>query len=220
MDENLDNNIIRKDYNKNIKNNPVKNKGLIIINTGNGKGKTTAALGCALRSAGHKQKVLILQFIKGNMVTGELKSIKYLKLYIEIFQLGKGFIKYKNGKPFITEKDKLDAKNAYEFSLKKIQSENYDLIILDEIINLLNFNLVSFNEVKKLINCKQQSSSIILTGSNAPEKLISLADTVTEMREIKHAFQKGIMAKNGNNRKKWGKYLKPEIEYGFSFEKK
>jgi cob(I)alamin adenosyltransferase len=172
-------------------------KGLVIINTGNGKGKTTAALGCALRSAGHKQKVLILQYIKGNMPTGELNSIEYLKPYVEIFQLGKGFIKYKDGKPFITDKDIQNAKTAFEFSLKKIQNENYDLIILDEIINLLNFNLISLEEIKTLINCKSQNSSIILTGSNASEELIGLADTVTEMKEIKHAFQKGIKAKKG-----------------------
>jgi cob(I)alamin adenosyltransferase len=171
--------------------------GLILINTGSGKGKTTAAIGCALRSAGHKQKVLILQYIKGNMNTGELKSIENLKPYIEIFQTGKGFIKYKEGKPFITEEDKKDAEQAYEFSIKKIKNGNYDLIILDEIINLLNFNLISFEEIKKIISSRSEGSSIILTGSNAPIELIELADTVTEMKEIKHAFHKGINAKKG-----------------------
>jgi cob(I)alamin adenosyltransferase len=172
-------------------------KGLILINTGSGKGKTTAAIGCALRSAGHKQKVLILQYIKGTMKTGELKSIEQLKPYIEIFQLGKGFIKYKEGKPFITEDDKKDAKQAYEFSIKKLKNGTYDLIILDEIINLLNFGLISSDEVKKIIYCRPEGSSVILTGSNAPIELIELADTVTEMKEIKHAFQKGINAKKG-----------------------
>src|SRR5450830_692472 len=172
-------------------------RGLILINTGSGKGKTTAAIGCALRSAGHKQKVLILQYIKGTMNTGELKSIEHLKPYIEIFQTGKGFIKYKEGKPFITEDDKKDAKQAYEFSIKKIENGSYDLIILDEIINLLNFGLISFEEIKKIICCKPEGSSVILTGSNAPMELIELADTVTEMKEIKHAFNKGINAKKG-----------------------
>ena len=172
-------------------------RGLILINTGSGKGKTTAAIGCALRSAGHKQKVLILQYIKGTMNTGELKSIELLKHYIEIFQLGKGFIKYKEGKPFITEDDKEDAKQAYEFSIKKIENSSYDLIILDEIINLLNFGHVSFVEVKKIIFCRPEGSSVILTGSDAPFELIELADTVTEMKEIKHAFSKGFNAKKG-----------------------
>ena len=172
-------------------------RGLILINTGNGKGKTTAAIGCALRSAGHKQKVLILQYIKGTMHTGELKSIEHMRPYIEIFQTGRGFIKYKEGKPFITEDDKKDAKQAYEFSIKKIENGSYDLIILDEIINLLNFGLISFEEIKKIISCRPEGSSVILTGSNAPLELIELADTVTEMKEIKHAFNKGINAKKG-----------------------
>ena len=197
MNENLNINKIKNDKKTPERKSINNDNGLIIINTGNGKGKTTAALGCALRSAGHKKKVLILQYIKGNIFTGELNSIEYLKPYVEILQLGKGFIKYKDGKPFITDKDIQDAKNAYEFSLKKIQNENYDLIILDEVINLLNFNLISLKELKMLINCKSQNSSIILTGSNAPKELIDLADTVTEMKEIKHAFQKGIKAKKG-----------------------
>ena len=171
--------------------------GLILINTGNGKGKTTAAIGCALRSAGHKQKVLILQYIKGTMNTGELKSINQLKPYVEILQLGKGFIKYKEGQPFITEDDKKDAKVAYELTINKIKDSSYNLIILDEIINMLNFGLVSFEEVKKIIFCRPEGSSIILTGSNAPMELIELADTVTEMKEVKHAFHKGINAKKG-----------------------
>jgi cob(I)alamin adenosyltransferase len=174
-----------------------KSSGLILINTGNGKGKTTAAIGCALRSAGHKKKVLILQYIKGTMNTGELKSIENLKPYVEIFQTGKGFIKYKEGKPFITEEDKKDAKLAYEFSIKQIKKGSYDLIILDEIINLMNFGLISFEEIKNIIFSRPEGSSVILTGSNAPIELIDLADTVTEMKEIKHAFQKGICAKKG-----------------------
>lgn len=188
--------------NKNIESDKAKNnsslcRGLILINTGNGKGKTTAAIGCALRSAGHKQKVLILQYIKGGMNTGELKSIEKLKPYIEIFRLGKGFIKYKEGKPSVTEDDKKDAKQAYEFTIDKIKDSSYDLIILDEIINLLNFGLISFEELKKIIFYRPEDSSIILTGSNAPMELIELADTVTEMKEVKHAFQRGIKAKKG-----------------------
>ena len=184
------------DSSKPEKENP-ESRGLILINTGRGKGKTTAAIGCALRSAGHKQRVLILQYIKGTMDTGELKSIERLKPYIEIFQLGKGFIKYKGGKPFITQEDKKDARQAYEFSINKVKNNNYNLIILDEIINLLNFGLISLEEVKEIIFCRPRESSVILTGSDAPVELIEIADTVTEMKEIKHAFQKGIYAKKG-----------------------
>jgi len=192
--------MIKDEHNMNTEspgNNISQASGLVLINTGGGKGKTTAAIGCALRSAGHKQKVLILQYIKGSMNTGELESIELLKPYIEIFQTGKGFIQYKEGKPFITDEDKKDARAAYEFSIKKIESGSYDLIILDEIINLLNFGLITFEEIKKIIFSRPEGSSIILTGSNASPELIELADTVTEMKEIKHAFQKGIYAKKG-----------------------
>jgi cob(I)alamin adenosyltransferase len=195
--------IITSAYNKDETNSTMEKnekdacKGLVIINTGNGKGKTTAALGCALRSAGHGQKVLILQYIKGSMNTGEVKSIESLKPYIEIFQLGKGFIKYKDGRPLVTESDKKDASQAYEFSIQKIKEGSYDLIILDEIINLLNFGLVSLEEVEKIISSLPEGSSVILTGADAPQALIDMADTVTEMKEIKHAFRSGIRAKKG-----------------------
>ncbi|MCL5073276.1 MAG: cob(I)yrinic acid a,c-diamide adenosyltransferase [Actinobacteria bacterium] len=173
------------------------NKGLVLINTGNGKGKTTAALGCALRTAGHKQKVLILQYIKGTMNTGELKSLECLRPFVEIEQLGEGFIKYRDGKPVITDEYRQKTSAAIDYSLKKIKNSDYNLIILDEIINLLNFNLITFNEIKELINNRPEGASIILTGSNAPEELIEMADTVTEMKEIKHAFRDGICAKKG-----------------------
>jgi len=134
----------------------LKEEGLVLINTGNGKGKTTAALGCALRTAGHKQKVLILQFIKGTMNTGELKSLECLKPFIEIEQLGGGFIKHKDGKPFITDEDRQKARIAIDYSFGKIKNGDYNLIVLDEIINLLNFNLTTFTEIKELIDNKPE----------------------------------------------------------------
>lgn len=192
-------NIDNKKENYSIKGSGKKTKkdGLILINTGNGKGKTTAALGCALRAAGHKKKVLILQFIKGTMRTGEMASLQYLKQFIEIKQLGKGFIKYKDGRPLINTSEKLNAKKAFDYSLDRIKNGDFDLIVLDEIINLLNFNLITINDIKELINKRPEGSCIILTGSNAPAELIDIADTVTEMKEIKHVFKKGIAAKKG-----------------------
>jgi len=174
-----------------------KNKGLILINTGTGKGKTTAALGCALRAAGHKQKVLILQFIKGTMKTGEIYSLEYLKPYIEIKQLGTGFIRYRDGKPQITDKDVRNAKESFDYSKEMILSNKYDLIILDEIINVVNFGLIDVCELKNILLNKPENLSVILTGSNAPEELISIADTVTEMKSLKHAFDKGTKAVKG-----------------------
>ncbi|MCE5329822.1 cob(I)yrinic acid a,c-diamide adenosyltransferase [bacterium] len=191
MDDKKENNSTK------VKKERIKKEGLVLINTGNGKGKTTAALGCALRAAGHKKKVLILQFIKGAMNTGELKSLEYLEQFIEIKQLGEGFIKYKDGKPFITDDDRRNARMTFDYSSKRIENSDFGLIILDEIINLLNFNLISIGEIKELINKRPKGSCIILTGSNAPQELIDIADTVTEMKEIKHAFQQGITAKKG-----------------------
>jgi len=181
--------------NKNHRNQ--KKLGRILINTGTGKGKTTAALGCALRAAGHKQKVLILQFIKGSMKTGEIDSIECLKPYIEIRQLGKGFIKYHEGKPLITEKDRKNAEESFKITEKMIKSNDYDLIILDEIINSVNFGLIKTERLLALLSEKPEKLTIILTGADAPEELIDIADTVTEMRMVKHAFDKGARAYKG-----------------------
>lgn len=172
-------------------------KGQIHINTGTGKGKTTAALGCALRAAGHRQKVLILQFIKGSMKTGEVESLQQLKPYIEIKQLGLGFIKYHDGKPLITDKDRENAAQSFELAEKLIKTGEYDLVILDEIINMINFGLIDIKLFVKLLQDKPYKLNLILTGSYAPAELIELADTVTEMKKIKHAFDKKIKARKG-----------------------
>jgi len=172
-------------------------EGLIIINTGTGKGKTTAALGMALRAAGHGQKVLILQFIKGAWKTGESKIMKRLGPEIEMIQLGKGFIKIEDGKLKITQKDRDDAAGSFQFAREKILNGSYDMVILDEINNLLAYGLIETGEIIRLIEEKPKALSIVLTGRGAPEELINIADTVSEVREIKHAYSMGIKAKKG-----------------------
>jgi cob(I)alamin adenosyltransferase len=190
---------------KSLKDKSKKNirEGLVLINTGNGKGKTTAALGLALRAAGHNLKVLILQFIKGSWKTGEAKAIgKWIPL-IDIEQLGKGFINFKNGKPVISKENIDNARESFKYasdkinSTDKINSNQYDVVILDEINNLISYGLLKVEDAVSLIENKPAKLSIILTGRNAPEELINIADTVTEMKEVKHAFSSGIKAKKG-----------------------
>lgn len=189
--------------NSNINNKQEKNyrkdsqEGLILINTGEGKGKTTAALGLALRAAGHNQKVLIMQFIKGRFDTGEFRIIKKLKPLVEIERLGKGFIRFKDGKPAPTRAQVKNSSESFEYACKKVASGKYDMIILDEIINLISYGLLKIEDTIDLIKNKPKKLCIVLTGINAPRKLLDMADTVTEMREVKHAFSRGIKAKKG-----------------------
>jgi cob(I)alamin adenosyltransferase len=190
------------DFTKNnnrLKNYTIKGSkaGQVLINTGDGKGKTTAALGLALRSAGHNQKVLILQFIKGRYRTGEMKIIEKLKPLIEIEQLGKGFIKFKNGKPSPTSRQIKNAKESFRYAREKIYSGKYDMVILDEINNLVDYGLLKVEDVVDLIKNKPGELCIVLTGRNAHFKLVDIADTVTEMKEVKHTFSKGTGARKG-----------------------
>src|SRR3972149_5387264 len=191
MNSNITNNKQEEMYRKDLK------EGLVLINTGEGKGKTTAALGLALRAAGHNQKVLIMQFIKGRFDTGEFRIIKKLKPMIEIERLGKGFIRFKDGKPAPTRAQVKNSSESFEYACKKVASGRYDMIILDEIINLMSYGLLKIEDTIDLIKNKPKKLCIVLTGRNAPRKLLDMADTVTEMREVKHAFYRGIKAKKG-----------------------
>jgi len=172
-------------------------KGQILINTGKGKGKTTAALGMAIRAAGHGQKVLILQFIKGAWKTGESKFLERFTPEIEMAQLGTGFYKIEDGKVKVTKKDRQEAKKVFKIAGKKVLSGDYDLIVLDEIINILAYGLLEVRDLIKLLKEKPQKTSVVLTGRGAHGELIDIADTVSEIKEIKHVYSKGIKAKKG-----------------------
>lgn len=172
-------------------------EGQIIINTGNGKGKTTAALGLALRAAGHGYKVLILQFIKDAWITGESKIIKRLEPEIKMEHLGRGFLKFVDGKMQITKEDRENAGISLQYAIEKINSGKYDMIILDEINNMISYGLVGVEEIINIIKNKPSRLDLILTGRGAPEELIEIADTVSEIREIKHAYSKGIKSRKG-----------------------
>ncbi|MDH3341301.1 MAG: cob(I)yrinic acid a,c-diamide adenosyltransferase [Nitrosopumilus sp.] len=170
--------------------------GLTIVYTGKGKGKTTAALGIALRAVGYGKKICMIQFIKGSWHYGEMDSSKRLEPEFEMVAVGKGFVGIIDDKSS-KEDHKEIAKEAIRISNEKIQSGNYDIIILDEINYAVNLDLISINDVLNLIKSKPAEIDLVLTGNYAKNEIIKLADLVTEMREIKHPFQLGIKAKKG-----------------------
>ncbi len=168
-------------------------RGYVQIYTGKGKGKTTAALGIITRAVGNNFKVFFCQFMKGTDY-GEIKTIEKFET-VTHKRYGRGvFIRKKE---FVTEEDKKLARRGYESLKEAIFSEKYDIVIADEIIGTLKFDLISVDEIKFLIENKPESVELILTGRNAPEELIELADLVTEMKEIKHYFRKGVYARKG-----------------------
>ncbi len=171
-------------------------KGLIIINTGNGKGKTTASLGLAFRALGHNFKVCMVQFIKGSWKYGELEAAKKFENF-KLLPMGKGFVNFGAKEPD-TEDVKL-AEQTLNKGKEAIVSGKYQLIILDEILYALNYKLIKLSDVIELLKNKPENIHIVLTGrgaENFPE-LIELADLVTEMKEIKHPYQQGITAQRG-----------------------
>ena len=169
-------------------------KGLIIVNTGNGKGKTTAALGLAIRAWGQGLKVLILQFIKGSWKYGELAAISKMDDNIVIMPLGEGFT---NKNLEEKEKHKFVAMEALTTAEKEVKSKKWDMIILDEINYALKYDLLELNSVLKLLDEKDSSLHLVLTGRDAKEEIISRADMVTEMKELKHHYKNGIKAQRG-----------------------
>ncbi len=176
-------------------------KGLTIVYTGDGKGKTSAALGAAMRALGHGWRVLIIQFFKGDwpVIYGEVELAKKLYPQFEVLQLGRGFVKIMGDKkPF--EEHVEAAKAALNLTRERMLSGKYDLIILDEVIyalGYLDFKLIELSDVLQLIREKPLQTHLILTGRNAPPEIIEAADLVTEMREIKHPMKKGIPAQQG-----------------------
>ena len=171
-------------------------KGLVIVYTGKGKGKTTSALGIVLRAVGYGKKIAMIQFIKGSWHYGEMDSSKRLEPEFEMIAVGKGFVGILDDKSTKEEHQNV-ANEALKISKEKMSSGDYDIIILDEVNYAVNLNLVKIEEILSLIKSKPDNIDLILTGNYAKRELIEIADLVTEMREIKHPFQKGIKAKKG-----------------------
>jgi len=170
--------------------------GLIIIYTGSGKGKTTAALGTAVRAAGYKRHVFILQFIKGTWHYGEIDGIKMLGEYVTMEQMGRGFYKILDD-DLPEEEHKKAAAAALEHARDVIHSGKYQLVILDEINNAVDLGLVELDDVVGLLRDRPEGLDIILTGRNARPEIIEMAHLVTEMKEIRHPFTSGFKAKKG-----------------------
>lgn len=172
-----------------------KKKGLVIVHTGPGKGKTTAALGLGFRAVGNGLKVLMVQFIKGSWHYGELDTAELLgpdKFVIRA--MGKGFVKL-GGE--IDPEHKRAAEEAWAFAREKLFSGEYDMIILDEINYAVSYGMLPLAPVVEALKQKPEAVHVVLTGRNAHPEIVELADMVTEMREIKHPFQKGIEAQRG-----------------------
>jgi cob(I)alamin adenosyltransferase len=168
-------------------------KGLLIVHTGHGKGKTTAALGMALRTLGHNLPVCIIQFIKGTWKYGELVSLKRFEDLLDIHVMGKGF----TWKSIDLEKDREYACKGWEMAKSIITANKHHLVILDELTYLITYKMIDEDDVIDCLKNKPKDLHVIVTGRDASEKLIDIADLVTEMCVIKHPLKDGIKAQKG-----------------------
>jgi cob(I)alamin adenosyltransferase len=172
------------------------NDGIVIVYTGNGKGKTTASLGVALRAIGHGLRVCMIQFIKGEWHYGELNGIKKLEPDFELIVAGKGFVGIIDDDHAFEEHVRA-ARTALDIVEQKISLDTFDIVILDEINYAVHLGLLQLADVLKILQNRPKHLSLILTGNHACEEIITLADLVTEMKEIKHPYKKGLKAKRG-----------------------
>jgi len=168
-------------------------KSLLIVNTGDGKGKTTAALGQAFRALGHGFKVCVLQFLKGTWKYGELEAAKRFSDLLEIHTLGKGFTWRSEN----IQQDIQVAQEAWEFAKGVIASGKFKMVVLDELTYLVSYGMVDENDILECLRNRPLGLHVIVTGRDASSRLKDLADLVTEMKEIKHPFQEGIKGQRG-----------------------
>jgi len=175
---------------------PKEKKGLLVVITGNGKGKTTSALGIAVRACGHNMRVCIIQFMKGDLYAGERDGIKKMNCQVELIPTGKGFCGIQ-GNPYSHEEHRKNAQDAIQLAHQKIESGRFDILILDEINNALKLKLVDLEQVLEIIQRKPPLMHLVLTGRDAHPQVIEMADTVSEINEIKHAYRKGIEPQPG-----------------------
>ena len=165
------------------------------MHTGPGKGKTTAAMGVALRAVGQGMRVLMLQFIKGSWHYGELDAVQAFGDRFVIKQMGRGFVKVGGEKP--DPEDVRMVEDAWAEAEQAIQSGLWDLVILDEINYAISYGMLAAEKVVAALRNKPEMVHVILTGRNAHPTIVELADIVTEMRQLKHAYEQGVLAQRG-----------------------
>jgi len=175
---------------------PEEKRGLVVVLTGNGKGKTTSAMGMLLRAVGHGLKVCVIQFMKGDLYSGEWDGVKLLGEQVDFTSTGKGFCGIQ-GNPYSHDEHRKNAQDAIELVHEKINSGVFDLLILDEINNALQLKLIDLEQVLTILQLRPEQLHLILTGRDAHQQVIDLADTVSEVHEIKHAYRKDIEPQPG-----------------------
>jgi cob(I)alamin adenosyltransferase len=168
--------------------------GLTIVHTGDGKGKTTAALGLALRAVGQGLRVAMVQFIKGTWKYGELRAPEFLPGF-EIAPMGRGFVGRGTGAPAVEDVEA--ARETFRAAAEKVRSGAYGMVILDEVNYAIDFGLIPVDDVLELIRTKPPELHLVLTGRNAKPEVVEAADLVTEMRDVKHPFRRGLKAQKG-----------------------
>lgn len=175
---------------------PEKRQGLVVVITGHGKGKTTSALGMIVRAVGHGMRVAMIQFMKGDMYAGEWDGLKKFGGQVEHYATGKGFCGIL-GNQYSRDEHRKNAQDAVVLAREKITSGDYDLVILDEINNARHLRLVDTEQVLELIRLRPDAVHLVLTGRDAHAEVVELADTVSEVREIKHAYRNDIEPQPG-----------------------
>ncbi|MFP4035102.1 MAG: cob(I)yrinic acid a,c-diamide adenosyltransferase [Desulfovermiculus sp.] len=168
-------------------------KGLVMVFTGNGKGKTTSALGMTLRSAGHGLRTCFIQFIKGSWKYGELEAMNTFGDLIDFHVMGRGF----TWKSEDMDKDIQTARQGWEFALEAMHSSTYHVLVLDEFTYLMTLKMLGVQEVLNALSRKPEDLHVLITGRDAPRELINHADLVTTMQAVKHPYQAGIQAQKG-----------------------
>jgi len=175
---------------------PKQPRGLVVVITGNGKGKTTSAMGMVLRACGHGLRSCIIQFMKGDLYSGEWDGVTLLGGLVELHATGKGFCGIR-GNPYPREEHRANAQAAMALAREKMLSGAFDLVILDEINNAVKLQLVDLEQLLQLLEARPEKLHLVLTGRNAAPEVVARADTVSEVTEIKHAYRQQIEPQPG-----------------------